>query len=99
MTIFLHEPFANLDIQDDPSNRRLLEASRSILKMIFAITATSLDLSLISRADFGLHTAARTLVLVLRHAVRTGDTSAGTEEQLRSEVEVFRLAFIAHGKR
>jgi hypothetical protein len=99
MTIYLHEPFANLELPDDPSNQRLLDASRSILKMIFAITSTCLDLSLISRADFGLHTAARTLVFFLKHAVRTGDTSAGTEEQLRSEVEVFRLAFIAHGKR
>jgi hypothetical protein len=99
MTIFLHEPFADLKDPDDTSTLRLLAASRAILKMVFTITSTCLDLSLIVRADFGLYTAARTLVLFLKNVMETGDTSAGSEEQLRSEIEVFRLAFTAHGKR
>lgn len=99
MAIFLHEPFADLKDPNDISTQRLLASARGILKMIFVITSTSLDLSLIVRADFGLYTAARTLVLFLRNVIETGDTTAGTEETLRSEIEVFRLAFVAHGKR
>jgi hypothetical protein len=67
--------------------------------MIIAVSSTCLDLSLIVRADFGLHTAVRALVLFMQNAIRTGATWAGTEEQLRSEVEIFRLAFVAHGHR
>lgn len=99
MAILLHEPFANLDDADDMSTRRLISSARGILKMIYLVTSTSLDLCLLVRYQLGFWTAARTLVLFLKYSLDTGNTPGGPVETLRSEIEVFRLTFVAQASR
>lgn len=99
MAILLHEPFADLDDPDDMSTRRLISSARGILKMIYLVTSTSLDLCLLVRYQLGFWTAARTLVLFLKYSIDTGNTPGGPVETLRSEIEVFRLTFQAQATR
>lgn len=99
MAILLHEPFANLDDPDDMSTRRLISAARGILKMVYLVTSTSLDLCILIRPILGFWTAARTLVLFLKYSLDTGNFPGGPTEILRSEIEVFRLTFVAQATR
>ncbi len=92
-TICLHEMFADVTNPADVSTQRLLASARGILRMVYLLNATSLDVSTVMPAGFGFYTAARTLLLFLDHALESGSNTGGGSEVLRSEIEVFRMVF------
>lgn len=99
MTIFLHEPFANLRDEKDVSANIMLAASQAVANMVLAVASTRLDPILIVQSSFGLYTAGQTLSKFYKNRVEHGVTGFGSEEKLRGEIDVLRQLFAAHSQR
>ncbi|KAI0088814.1 hypothetical protein BDY19DRAFT_149001 [Irpex rosettiformis] len=70
-TILLHDPHVNLDDPACPSRIKLLQASQGILELIYLISSTSYDVSLLDHfAISGWYFAGREIARFLRSAIR-----------------------------
>ncbi|EPQ56676.1 hypothetical protein GLOTRDRAFT_40182, partial [Gloeophyllum trabeum ATCC 11539] len=97
-SILLHEPHADLEHGGCASSCRILEASRAILDLVYALTSTSYDISLLDNfSTFAWFLAGRILVRFLEAAqLANGRDQIPT---LVNEITYIRVAIAKMGER
>ncbi|EJD03967.1 uncharacterized protein FOMMEDRAFT_19284 [Fomitiporia mediterranea MF3/22] len=96
--ILLHDPHVDLKRKGCVSAQRILEAARAILDQLYAIWATSFDLTLLDNfCCFAFFMAGRVLSRILHEAKQRGDQVQS--QTVRTELEYIRIALAKIGTR
>jgi len=96
--ILLHDPHADLQSHGCVSVVRILEAARTMLNLLYAILATSYDITLLDNfAVFAFFMTGRVLVRFVQNSKETGDEARLLT--FRTELEFIRIAMARMGER
>ncbi len=90
MALKLHEPFADYSDPQNPSARRMLAASKGILKLIYLLSATTYDIRSATHCEYAVMAAARAFINMLQEEMKTGIAVGGSRATMLAELDVFR---------
>jgi hypothetical protein len=90
LALKLHEPFADYSDPQNASARRMVAASKGILKLIYLLSATTYDIRSATHCEYSVMAAGRTFINLLAQEMKTGIAIGGSRATILAELDVFR---------